>query len=148
LIVADPRGEHDERARVVERDPRGLVDDLPVDVRPEQPGGVGRVGLGGEGVPELRVYPGTAELAVVQVGGIARDEGVAAEQRAEEVPWRGVILIPVELADLNLVARIVDRIPVGLRAGKWPARPRTQPVMRPDRTVRSPPGPGRWPVFG
>ena len=34
------------------------------------------------------------------------------------------------------------------RAGKWPARPRTQPVLRPDRTVRSPPGPGRWPVFG
>ena len=34
------------------------------------------------------------------------------------------------------------------RAGKWPARPRTQPVMRPARTVRSPPGPGRWLVFG
>jgi hypothetical protein len=34
------------------------------------------------------------------------------------------------------------------RAGKWPARPRTQPVMRPARTVRSPPGSGRWLVFG
>ena len=88
LVVADPCRE-DQRTRVVERDPRGLVDDFPVDVRPEQPGGVGRASLGGEGLPELRVYPGTAELAVVQVGGIARDEGVATEQRPEEVPWRG-----------------------------------------------------------
>ena len=34
------------------------------------------------------------------------------------------------------------------RAGKWPARPRTQLVMRPARTVRSSPGSGRWLVFG
>ena len=93
LVVADPCREDDQRTRVVERDPRGLVDDFPVDVGPEQPGSVGRAGLGGEGLPELRVYPGTAELAVVQVGGIARDEGVAAEERTEEVPGRGVILI-------------------------------------------------------
>ena len=58
LVVADPCREDDQRTRVVERDPRGLVDDFPVDVRPEQPGSVGRAGLGGEGLPELLVYPG------------------------------------------------------------------------------------------
>ena len=58
LVVAAPHREHDQRTPVVERNPRGLVDDLPVDVRPEQPGGVGRAGLGGEGLPELLVYPG------------------------------------------------------------------------------------------
>src|SRR5262249_10933732 len=104
LVVADPVGEHDQRALVVKRDPRGLAGDRPVDVRPEQPGGVGRAGLGGEGLPVLGFYPRVAEFAVVQVGGIARKEGVAAEQQPEEVPGRRVILSPAEFAYLNVVA--------------------------------------------
>src|SRR6516162_6364841 len=104
LVVADPCRQHDQGTRVVERDPGGLAGDLPVDVRPAQPCGVGRTGLGGEGLPDLGVYPWTAELAVVHVGGIAREEGLAAEQRPEEVPCRGIIRLPDELTGLNAVA--------------------------------------------
>src|SRR5215469_14650284 len=112
LVVADPCGEHDQRALVVERDPWSLAGDRPVDVRPEQPGDVGRLGLGGEGLPDLGVYSGIAVLAVVEIGGIAWKEGVAAKEWAEEVPGRGVILSVAEFAYLNVVVLIVNGFPV------------------------------------
>src|SRR5204863_8887101 len=67
LVVADTCGEHDQGARVVERQPRSLADDFVIDARPERSGGVGSLGLEREGLLDLGVDPLVAELGGIQV---------------------------------------------------------------------------------
>ena len=55
LVVADTRGEHYQGARVVDRHPGSLADDLLVYARPERLCGIGSTGLEGEGLFDLSV---------------------------------------------------------------------------------------------
>ncbi len=89
LVIADVRGEHDQLAGVDERHPWRLVGKLPVDVRPDRCGRIGRPGLGRKGTGELGVDLTVAELADVQVGVIVMGEGTAAKQWNDEVRRRG-----------------------------------------------------------
>ena len=85
LVVADTCGEHYQGARVVDRHPGSLVDDLLVDARPERLCGIGSTGLEGEGLFDLSVDLLVAELGGIEVARVARDEGVAGQQCADEV---------------------------------------------------------------
>ena len=85
LVVADADGEHDQGSWVVDRHPRSLAHDLVVDARPEPPGRTGIAGLVREGPGDLGVDPVIAELGCVDVARVAREEGLASQQRADEV---------------------------------------------------------------
>jgi hypothetical protein len=85
LVVPDSCGQHDQGARVVQRNPGRLVGQFAVDPRPEVPGSVGTTRFERAGPCHLGVDQPVAELAVVDVGRIAREEGAAGEQRADEV---------------------------------------------------------------
>jgi hypothetical protein len=80
LVVADACGEKNKSARVVQRHPWGLSDDLVVDARPEASGGIGKAGLEGEGAIHLGVDLPVAELGGVEVAPRAvREERAAGE---------------------------------------------------------------------
>jgi hypothetical protein len=115
LIVADTRGKHDQGARVVDRHPRRLADNLAVDPRPERGGSVGIAGLEHEGLVDLRVDPLVAELGSIQVQRVARDERAAGQQRADEVLRRRVVLVPGEPANLRALTGVVKS--PGVRVG-------------------------------
>src|SRR6266567_294273 len=83
LVVADSCGQHHQGAGVVQRDPGRLVDQFAVDPRPEAAGRVGITRFEHAGLCHLGVDQPVAELAVVDVGRIVREEGAAGEQRAD-----------------------------------------------------------------
>src|SRR5260370_12954211 len=86
LVVADAFGQHDEGARVVDRYPGSLVDDLLIDVRPESPGGIRSTVLERQGLRDLGVDPLVAELGGIEVPArTAGEEGPAGQQRPDEV---------------------------------------------------------------
>src|SRR5215831_17960416 len=85
LVVAYTCGKHDQGPWVVDRHPRSLAHDLVVDARPERPGRTGIVGLEREGLGDLGVDPLVAELGCVDVARVAWEEGLAGQQRADEV---------------------------------------------------------------
>ena len=85
LVVADTPGKQHQGAWVVDRHPRSLTHDLVVDACPERPGRAGIVGLERESLGDLGVDPVVAELGGVDVAQVVREEGLAGQQRADEV---------------------------------------------------------------
>src|ERR1022692_439705 len=83
-----------------------------VDRSPESLGG-GIAGLGRQRASGLGVDTRVAELRFVYVVLIIREEGVAGEQRVNEVRGGRVVLVPGEEPGLYPVAGVAEHAPVG-----------------------------------
>src|SRR5215469_12158183 len=116
LVVACPGGEEGQVARVVQRYPWCLVGEFAVDGSPAGCGCGGVAGLGCQCALGLGVDLRVAEFRLVDVVGIAGEEGGAGEQRADEVGGRRVVLVPGEEPGLDPVAGVAERGPVAAGA--------------------------------
>jgi hypothetical protein len=103
--VADPRGQDDQGARVVERHPGRLVDEFMVDARPQGARGVGETGLQCQGLCHLVVNPRVAEL-----GG---ERGILRQHGALE-PLQVRARLDAELLHQHPAGRLVGRQRIGL----------------------------------
>src|SRR5207245_10114900 len=107
LVPLHALREQVDELRVEERYPDGIVDDLLVDLRPN----LVRLGLVGEAelerLVDLRLGRLVAVLRDVRARVAVRDVRAAAQEHAQEVRRRWVVLIPAREAELKLVLRVL-----------------------------------------
>src|SRR6516162_91216 len=106
LVVAHVGGKNCEYARVVQRNPRRLVDDFAVDGGPANRGRARAASLGGQCLPGLGIDLVVAELSVVDIASVAGNVGIAREHGVDEVRWRWVVLNPAEEPGLYAVTGV------------------------------------------